>query len=168
MKKLLFPLIMILLGGGGGVVAGYFTRSAPPAQDDHITANESDTATDKDHDGKAAHTEPNAEADYFKIQPQFIVPIIRNGKMSSVVVTSLALESPESLRSTIIRKEPKLRDVLLRVMFDHASIGGFDGNFVEHGPMDLLKASLLKATRDTVGPEVSAVLVLEIGKQAID
>lgn len=170
MAKLLIPLILALLGTAGGGAAAYFMRPsveatshAEPAKEGaHHEADQGHEAEESTSDGH------DVEPDYFKIQQQFIVPVIHNGVMKSVVVTSLAIESNEAVRSEVIKKQPKLRDALLRALFDHATLGGFDGNFVQTGPMDLLKSSLTKTARDIIGPEVSAVLILEIGKQDLD
>lgn len=157
MVKFLLPILLALLGTAGGVAAGYFLKSPAAAHGDAQT----ETPVEDAH----PHDDHEAEPDYFRIQQQFIVPIIHDGKMKSVVVTSLAIESTEAVRSAIIKREPKLRDALLGALFDHATIGGFEGNFVETGPMGLLKSSLLQVAREIVGPEVASVLILEIGKQ---
>ena len=63
--------------------------------------------------------------------------------------------------------EPKLRDALLRVLFDHAHIGGFDGAFTESGRLSLLRVGLLEAAQATLGPVVTDILITDIVRQEV-
>lgn len=172
MKKLLIPIVMLLLGTGAGVGAGLVFGAPPPAEvkeggdtehtDDQDTPDEDTAHADSDD-----HGDSSGEPDYIKIPNQFVVPILTDGKMRAMVIVTLALEADEKERAAIQHKEPKLRDAFLKAMFDHASIGGFDGNFTENAPMQLLHGALLKRGREIAGSGLFDVLILEIARQDI-
>lgn len=172
MKKFLIPVILTILGAGAGLGAGYVLGPKAPeqaAQTEEGTSaqtpeNQTENAAEIPNDN---HLLPSDNANYFKIQNQFIVPIIHHGKMTGMVLMSLAIEADPSLRDTIFKHEPKLRDAFLRVMFDHANIGGFDGNFTESGPMQLLDESLLRVAQGMIGNGIRDVLILEIARQEL-
>ena len=64
--------------------------------------------------------------EYVKLSNQFVVPVVKGKTVVSLVVLSLSLEVPEGQKDAVFRREPKLRDSFLQVLFDHANIGGFD------------------------------------------
>lgn len=166
MKKL-FPLILVLIGLGIGIGAGLFLR--PAAQ----TA-EPGTDTESHGAGEAvAKPEPEAEAevdpeslpDYVKMNNQFVVPVLADGRVTSMVIMALSLEVKKGTTEHIYSREPKVRDAMLQVMFDHANAGGFDGSFTDGANLVFLRAALLEAARSTVGDDVTDVLISDIARQ---
>lgn len=173
MKKLL-PILLALIGTGAGIGAGLFLAPSPAAED---AAHDSTASQEGEpHDtGGAGHDDDahgSAEADhgtegheYVKLSNQFVVPIVGNGRVSSLVVLSLSLEVAAGSTEAVFSQEPKLRDVFLRVLFDHANIGGFEGNFTEQHRMDRLRRALWEAARNVMGASVIDVLITEIARQ---
>ena len=82
-----------------------------------------------------------------------------------MVVLSLSLETPNGGREAVLTQEPRIRDTFLQVLFDHANIGGFDGEFTNGANMDVLRGELLRAGRKILGPEIVDVLVTDIARQ---
>lgn len=172
MKKILIPVILTILGAGAGIGTGYVLGPKTPEQEAQTegkvaTQNPENKAENTQETQGESNALPSDNANYFKIQNQFIVPIIHHGKMTGMVLMSLAIEADPSLRDAIFKHEPKLRDAFLRVMFDHANIGGFDGNFTENGPMQLLDESLLRVAQGMIGIGIRDVLILEIARQEL-
>lgn len=157
MKKLL-PILLALMGVTVGIGAGVFLRPNPEA----TTAIEPQTHQEEkeDHSNEA---DPNLE--YVKLNNQFVVPVIENDKVTSMVLVSLSLEVSAGFKEMVFLKEPRLRDALLQVMFDHANMGGFDGAFTRSGNLDLLRNSLLEAARLDLGEILSEVLIIDIARQ---
>ena len=81
------------------------------------------------------------------------------------MVLSLSLEVGEGQQEAFLAVEPKLRDMLLRRLFDHASTGGFDGDFTGIVEMERLHVALLTSAQETMPDMVSDVLITEIGRQ---
>jgi flagellar protein FliL len=167
----LLPILLALVGLGGGVGAGLFLR--PPAEAaDHATGTEAGEAKgDQTSDGHAEEgsdeeAEPEEGApEYVKMNNQFVVPVVEDGRVASMVVLSLSLEVAAGNTETVYQREPKLRDVFLQVLFDHANIGGFSGSFTDGSNLVVLRTSLKEAAALILGPMVSDVLITDIARQ---
>ena len=172
MKKLL-PILLALLGTAAGVGAGIFLAPAHEASSE--TAQNSAEEGEGSHAGKGdgtdhAAADENSEGDagenqYVKLNNQFVVPVMAGDKVKSLVVLSLSLEVRLGGQEIVYSLEPKLRDVFLRTLFDHANIGGFEGNFTEIHRLDLLRRALYESARNVMGPTVVDVLITEIARQ---
>lgn len=159
MKKLLLPLLLALIGTGGGAGVGLMMQPDPEESAENCVPVEPVS----DEDLTAPEEDPSVE--YVKLNNQFVVPIISDTRVSSLVVMSLNIEVVTGTREELYRREPKLRDVLLQVMFDHANTGGFDGNFTTSPKMDALRHKLLQATQSIMGDVARDVLVTDVARQ---
>lgn len=164
----LLPLLLAILGLGAGVGAGLALRPEPEVG-----------ATDLC--GPAAEGMPAAEVppqpvspidaqgaltkDYVKLNNQFIVPILQEGSVRSMIILSLSLEVPIGGSELVYKLEPKLRDNLLQVLFDHANTGGFSGAFTDANKMAVLRLALLETAQRLIGSQVSDVLISDIARQ---
>lgn len=174
MIRMLLPIILLLAGIGGGVGAGIVlgggdaTEAAvtdvEPADDEETGEGE---ATASEQLGEPARVEPSGEGtEYVRINNQFVVPIVRNGAVRSLVVMSLSLEVEIGGNAAIFDLEPRLRDSFLRVMFAHANTGGFDGRFTEAEAMAPLRAALREAAQSVLGRgSTHDVLITDIIRQ---
>lgn len=175
MMRKLFPVLLALVGLGGGVGAGLFLR---PAADD---AHAEETHADEGHTEDAAHDAEPAEAsggdghgedaaaeglpDYVKMNNQFVVPVVEDGRVTAMVVLSLSLEVAAGNTEAVYSREPKLRDAFLQVLFDHANVGGFSGSFTDGSNLISLRTSLKEAAGMVLGTVVSDVLITDIARQ---
>ncbi len=167
MIKKLLPILLALMGTGAGVGAGLFLM---PTGEDHADATECPPP-----DGTVRHETvatapdnpdlPDAAREYVKLSNQFVVPIMGSERVRALVVASLSVEVSIGATETVYLREPKLRDVFLQVMFDHANIGGFEGAFTTGERMKILRGALLDAARSVLGSDVSDVLITEIARQ---
>jgi flagellar FliL protein len=118
----------------------------------------------KDHAGEDNDEEKTNE--FVQLSNQFVVPIISEGKVTALVVLALSIEVPAGKSETVLLREPKLRDSFLRVLFDHASIGGFEGNFTDAQVLDRLRSALKEVAERDLGKELAKdVLIVEIARQ---
>lgn len=167
MLKKLFPLILALVGTGAGVGAGLFM--APSDEDPQAVAADG-------HADKARAEPPVADShkddghggsgnEYVKMNNQFVIPVMSAKRVEALVVASLSIEVSSGGSQAGYEREPKLRDVFLQVMFDHANIGGFEGAFTAGERMDILRSALLDAARSVLGADVKDVLITEIARQ---
>jgi flagellar protein FliL len=179
MKKL-FPLVLAILGCAVGGGLGYFLRPAADPAGDHATeADEDNAKTPSDTD---AHEAPVAEDDahatgdtsedhaenqpeYVKLNNQFVVPVVENGSVAAMVILSLSLEVVPGSTEAVYAREPKLRDVFLQVLFDHANAGGFRGTFTDGANLVVLRQALLEIAQRTLGEIVTDVLIVDIARQ---
>lgn len=149
MIKKLLPIILGLLGLGIGVGAGIFLRPAAP---EHAVA-------------EVVEVDPAMAPEYVKMANQFIVPVMVKGKVGAMVILSLSLEVSPGSTEEIYGIEPKLRDVFLQVMFDHANSGGFSGSYTDGANLLLLRKALLEAAKGVLKDKVSDVLIIDIVRQ---
>lgn len=158
MRRLILPLLLALLGIAVGAGAGYVLRPAAPAPTETGTATEpAAPAQGPDASGESS--------EFVKLNNQFIVPDLDDGAIVSLVVLSLSLEVATGGTEAVYAAEPKLRDALLQVLFDHANARGFRGDFTSAGQMEDLRRALLEAARRILGPTVKAVLISDIARQ---
>jgi flagellar basal body-associated protein FliL len=165
--KLLVPLIFAAVGVGAGVGAGIVLRPDASAE---TAAAAGDEQTPGDAKAGAADksVEDAAGAEYVHFKNQFIVPILREAEVTSFVILSLDLEVVEGASETVNRAEPKIRDALLTVLFDHANAGGFEGRFTSSGAMNDLRAALREAARKAVGGDMlTDVLITSVVRQRV-
>ena len=166
MRKL-FPILFGLVGLGIGGGAGYLLRPAPVAE-----TTESDAPHTEEHasaeaatDVTEAEVDPEAEPEYVKLSNQFVVPVLEDGQVSAMVILALSLEVTHGASEQVYAREPKLRDALLQVIFDHANAGGFKGSFTDGSNLVILRKALLEAAKSTVGDLVTDVLISDIARQ---
>ena len=153
MKKLLIPLALALVGLGGGLFTGHAMKPAPDLEE-----GEAAKAPEPDPD-------PDLTTQFVKLDRQFVVPVILNDKVSSLMVLTLAVEMASGGSEPVFDREPKLRDEFLRVLFTHAQSGGFAGAFTDPAAMDDLRASLVATARRVLGGDVRSVLLTSIVRQ---
>lgn len=165
MIKKILPILLLLVGTGAGVGAGIALRPAP---EEHV---ETEVHAAEEDEHAAEHEEkdpenPPAEKEYVKLNNQFVVPIVKDHRVTSLVVMSLSIEVPEGQKDAVFLREPKIRDAFLQVLFDHANVGGFDGAFTDANNLAVLRNSLKEIARKVLGKDqVSDVLIIEIARQ---
>ena len=179
MRKI-FPLLLALLGLVGGGSVGLFLR--PDAGSvDHTNAETdpthgvADSAEAEGHGEEVAaedHGDQSAEdhggetgPEYVKLSNQFVVPVVREGRVDAMVVLAISLEVEPGNTDGVFQREPKLRDAFLQVMFDHANVGGFNGSFTDSSNLIMLRTNLKEAAAMILGTVVRDVLITEIARQ---
>jgi flagellar basal body-associated protein FliL len=174
MMKIVIPVLLALVGFVGGAGAAWFLKP-PPEPEEEVCLNEegeevSGEACPKEgeedaHAEEAADEHEEAKSEFVPLERQFIVPVVSEDRVSSMMVLTLSLEVEPGTVESVFQREPKLRDALLRALFEHAYTGGFTGDFTAEHVMRELRGNLLKAARAVVGPNVKDVLVADIIKQ---
>lgn len=160
MLRKIFPVVLLLVGSGAGVGAGIFLRPTPV--EPTIEESTAKQATEESADPN----QPPAEMEYVKLNNQFVVPVVENKQVVALVVMSLSVEVPQGNKDAVFRREPKLRDSFLQVLFDHANIGGFNGAFTDGNNLAVLRNALRDMAQKIMGKEiVKDVLILEIARQ---
>ena len=154
MLRLAIPILLAILGVAGGAAAGYMMRPA-----DTDTGDEAEVASE------SSDEVPLEPAEYVRLTNQFIVPVLRDGKVISIVVLSLGLEVEPGSENTVYSHEPKLRDVFLQVLFSHANTGGFEGAFTDAANMMVVRTALREAAASVLPDLVRDVLINDITRQ---
>lgn len=145
----LIPVLLILLGIGMGGAAGVFLRPVPDQE--------------AELDAAPPPVPPRAERSVIEIPGQFIVPVDMGEARLAIFAVRLALEiAPESVAQAEA-ETARLRDGLLRALFEHANIGGFSGAYTDTTRINLLRRNLLSEAEGVLGAGVVfAVLITDI------
>ena len=155
-------------------------------EDDHGDGGHGgEAAAEKGHGGEADHAEKGHakkgghdgghggghgaqdDASYVKLDNQFVVPVIEDGRTEALVMMLIGLDVAPGASESVYSKEPKLRDALLRVMFDHANAGGFAGGFTGGDRVEPLRDALRERARAILGAELIDVLILDLVRQEV-
>lgn len=167
MKKLL-PILLLVLGTGAGLGAGFALR--PAADVSAASETEHGAPQEASHDkASAAKTvaKPGDGQEYIALEDQFIIPVVKDGLVNSLILATLTVEAQAGSREFIFSSEPKLRDALLQVMFDHANAGGFAGAFTNSSKLDRLRETFVEVSQTLFGDVVTDILIVEITRQDI-
>lgn len=159
MAKLL-PLLLLIIGVAAGGGAGMMLKESSEECLEEVCP-EAETETSEDADT------PEVEPNYVRMKNQFVVPVVKSDRVHSLVVLDLSLETDPGSEDLIYAREPKVRDAFLRVLFDHAHIGGFDGTFTESGRLAVLRVALLEAAQSVIGESISDILITDIVRQEL-
>lgn len=151
--KLVLPVLFLVAGTGAGIGLGLALQPAP----EEAPVSE-ETQPQPPQIGAEG-------SDFVRLNNQFVVPVVREDRVRSLVVLSLTLEVPAGMTAATYDMEPRLRDEFLRVMFDHANMGGFDGAFTQAGNLDLLRTALQIAADQVLTHGARDVLITDIARQ---
>lgn len=148
MRKL-FPILVAALGLGAGTGGGLLLRPAPMTEDHAAEVPE----------------EPQVAPEYAKLSNQFVIPVLEDGRIASMVIMSINLEVTAGSTEAVYLREPRLRDAFLQVLFAHANAGGFRGSFTDTANLMNLRTALHEVAKATLGDMVKDVLIVDIGRQ---
>ncbi|WP_022702350.1 flagellar basal body-associated protein FliL [Pseudorhodobacter ferrugineus] len=145
----ILPILLILVGLGAGLGAGLFLRPA----DEHVEAEASTSE------------EVPAVSEFVKLNNQFVIPVVEKGRVAALVIMSLNVEVTLGATEAIFSQEPKLRDAMLQIMFDHANAGGFKGVFTDGANLIVLRRALTESAQNIMGEVVKDVLISDLSRQ---
>ncbi|MFD1160369.1 flagellar basal body-associated FliL family protein [Roseovarius aestuarii] len=167
----ILPVLLAVIGIGGGVGAGLALKPEPKDIDMAMENPCGDTGydmamSDEMHKDGDAHGDMDTQ-EYVKLNNQFLVPVVADQLVEALVVMSLSIEVSAGQSEIIYLREPKLRDAFLQVLFDHANIGGFRGEFTNAKNLDVLRNALTEVAQQIVGDTVSGILITDIARQDV-
>ncbi|SEL54464.1 hypothetical protein SAMN05443999_10644 [Roseovarius azorensis] len=166
MRKLL-PVLLMLAGTAGGVGVGLMLKPEPIRQTDPGSDGVAEPVAVAGGQG-ARGNDASAEAlEYVRLNNQFVIPVVSRNLVSAMIVMSLTVEISPGTSEAVYNREPKLRDAFLQVLFDHANMGGFEGEFTSADNMDVLRRALADVAQRVVGRTARGVLITEIARQDV-
>lgn len=154
--KIVLPLVLGLAGMGAGVGAAFLSPNSVSDPPEEAAKPEAKQAP-----------EDAQSFEYVRLTNQFVVPIVDANAVVSMVVLSLSLEVRPGVDQQIYALEPKLRDSFIRVLFDHANMGGFGANFTDVEMLNLLRGNLRDVAYRELGDVLNDVLIVDIARQDI-
>ncbi|MEM9343164.1 MAG: flagellar basal body-associated FliL family protein [Pseudomonadota bacterium] len=167
MKAILIPVVLLLIGLGAGVGAGIML-GAGPAEEEVAEGEGGEEASSESEDSEDAEEPVDPDSvEFARLGNQFIVPIVSSEEVNALVVLSITLEVTPGGTETVFSNEPRLRDRMLSVLFDHANSGGFDSSFTQTATLEKLRNGLREAARRVLGDILVDVLIIDIVRQEV-
>jgi flagellar protein FliL len=153
--KLPLALVGVALGliaGGGAGSYWYLAQARTAPADAQVATGPSE--------------QPASEAlAFIDMERKFVVPLVRDNRVRSLVVVDLRLEVRASGESRAIALKPKVRDAFLDTLYALAVAGAFDGDLYSNNVQDEMRARLLQAARQILQDDASAILIGELLRQ---
>lgn len=157
-----------------GVAAGFWLKSAPAEHevasvegDAESTPPKTDKKETKASHGKGKDAKDENVSGYMKFGRQFIVPVMKDDKVSSLVIMDLNIQAPADVVESLYTQEPRLRDALLGRLLQLSTRGVFDSQLIEKENLDVIRTELVDAARREIGAEAQNVLILNITRQGV-
>ena len=125
-----------------------------------------DGKDDKDgKDGKEGDAAPAVI--YYKFTREFVVPIIRNGRVSSLVILNLNLEADASMERKLYDMEPKLRDNIMTTLITLSNDGTTFESMTSVKNYESIRSLVLQNLGSVVKEGITNVLIVDLAKQDI-
>ncbi len=102
---------------------------------------------------------------YYKFSREFVVPIMRGGQVTSLVILHISLETDSSTSERLFSEEPKLRDNIMTTLIALSN----DGRTLER-PTDInnyetIRSMILMNLKDSIDSGIKNVLIVDMAKQ---
>lgn len=163
-----------LLKGGGSADAS--AASAPDhggdASDTHEESSDhgekKDDGHGKDKKGKGGHgkdTAASGDVSYYNFTREFVVPIIRDEQVVSLVILNLNLEVDNSISGKLFSMEPKLRDNIMTTLIGISNDGTTFNSMTQVENYEYIRSTILESLQEKVGKEILNVLIMDMARQ---
>lgn len=187
MKHIITALIAIACIVAGGV-GGHFLRSASakPAGEAHATekaekghgkekadSHEKPEKADshgKDAKSKGGHGKEAAGSPqiiYYKFTREFVVPVIRNNHVDSLVILHLSLEADSSISQKLFEMEPKLRDNIMTTLITISNDGRTFETLTDVESYESMRSMILMNLKTVVSTGIHNVLIMDMARQDV-
>ena len=134
-------------------------------EDDHgeEKANKGKKA-DKHDDGHGKKASSGNSA-YYKFSREFVVPIMRGGQVTSLVILHISLETDSATSEKLFSEEPKLRDNIMTTLIGLSN----DGRTLEEptniNNYETIRSMILMNLKDSIDDGIQNVLIVDMAKQ---
>lgn len=192
MKHIVTALIAIACIVAGGV-GGHFLRSMgskPAAEAGANGHGEKDHGKDKadahakpeksekkdshgkDAKGKGGHGKDAAAAGsseiiYYKFSREFVVPVIRNNHVDSLVILHLSLEADAAISQKLFEMEPKLRDSIMTTLITISNDGQTFESITDIESYESIRSMVLLNLKTVVSSGIHNVLIMDMARQDV-
>lgn len=194
MKHILTALIAIACIVAGGV-GGHFLRSASakPAGEAHAEAkadkehgkekadahgkaekkadshgkSDSHGKEEKSKGGHGKEAAGSSEVIYYKFTREFVVPVIRNNHVNSLVIIHLSLEADASISQKLFEMEPKLRDNIMTTLITISNDGRTFETLTDIESYESMRSMILMNLKTVVPTGIHNILIMDMARQDV-
>ncbi|MBI1255758.1 MAG: hypothetical protein GC196_15660 [Hyphomonas sp.] len=187
----IITIVCIVAGGFGGNLLRTMTSgssSEPEAEAGHAGGAAEGEKGEDDHAGKKdEHAKKPDKKDgkhgkdgkdgkdgdaapaviYYKFTREFVVPIIRDGRVSSLVILNLNLEADASIERELFDMEPKLRDNIMTTLITLSNDGTTFESMTSVKNYESIRSLVLQNLGSVVKEGITNVLIVDLAKQDI-
>lgn len=103
--------------------------------------------------------------DYLKFKRQFVIPVMKDNKIQSLVIMNFNIELNDDAPSNSFTFEPKLRDAYMRDLLNLSNEGVFDDDLTSPETFEYIRETLLGSSRKIMPKGVQNILILDIAKR---
>lgn len=173
MKLIVTSLVAIIFVAAGSFAAVVLkTPSEAPASyaeagddehhdDDHGKKAKKADKHDDGHGSKAS----SGSSSYYKFSREFVVPIMRGGQVTSLVILHISLETDSATSEKLFSEEPKLRDNIMTTLIGLSN----DGRTLEEptniSNYETIRSMILMNLKDSIDDGIQNVLIVDMAKQ---
>lgn len=140
-------------------------------KDDHAKKPEKKDAHGKEDAGKGGHgagdTASTGGVVYYKFSREFVVPIIRENRVQSLVILNLNLEADEAISQKLFEMEPKLRDNIMTTLITLSNDGTTFESMTNVENYESIRSMVLMNLQTVVSTGINNVLIVDLAKQDV-
>ena len=133
--------------------------------DDHGDHKKDDHGKKKGDAKKGDKYASSGDSEYFKFSREFVVPVMREDQVKSLVILHVTLETASGESDKLFSEEPKLRDNIMTTLIGLSNDGRTleEPTNIEH--YEMIRSMLLMNLRDSVSEGIMNVLIVDMAKQ---
>ena len=163
-----------MLRGGGGNAEAATAAKKDDGHGEKAEAGDSHAPKEKDahggekkakKDGHGASSGSSGSA-YFKFSREFVVPMIENERVSSLVILNINVESDAATSDKLFSQEPVIRDVIMTTLIEISGDGKTFQSMTSIENYETLRSLILVALQKKF-PDmgIKNILILDIARQ---
>ncbi|MCI4643361.1 MAG: flagellar basal body-associated FliL family protein [Hyphomonadaceae bacterium] len=182
----IIAVICIVLGGFGG----HFLKSSSGGGESHASSSHDEGGYDDGHGdsshggddghgsaskssghgasssgGEYGNTGPSGNVSYFRFSREFVVPVLKDDRVASLVILNLNLEVDSGASSHLFSIEPKLRDNIMATLIGLSSEGDTFDHITDVESYETVRSMVLMNLRKAVPNGIHNVLITDMAKQ---
>ena len=130
-------------------------------KDSHGGKKESSGHGGGDHGGDSA----TGDVVYFKFTREFVVPIMHDSKVTSLVILNINLEADSSISQKLFSMEPKVRDNIMTTLIELSNDDQTFENMTNVESYETIRAMVLLNLQKVMPSGIRNVLIVDIAQQ---
>ncbi|NQY39567.1 MAG: hypothetical protein HRT80_05640 [Henriciella sp.] len=171
-------IIFIALGSFAGVMLKTpSTAAAAGAEKSEADGDYADKKDDKKKDDKGGDKKDakkddkysksggSGSTEYYKFSREFVVPVMRNDQVKSLVILHINLEAGSSTVDDLFSEEPKLRDNIMTTLIGLSNDGRTLEEPTQIDNYEMIRSMVLMNLKDSVSNDIKNVLIVDMAKQ---
>lgn len=173
MMKMIVPFVLVLLASAAGGFGASLLKgdSAPVTSEAALETESADPARGKAKKGDKTGSDAyglETKSTYFKFSREFIIPIMRDAELTSLIILNISLEADANAGGSLFTQEPKIRDRIMTTLISISNDGVTLQSLTKVENYETVRELVLKDLQYTFPTEkISNVLILDVGKQQL-